>query len=107
MTLSAAPAHGASSSKLCFNGLPSVREFSKSSSLVLFGLNPPYSFVVVAIPVVASLSALSYGRLRRQATPSRPEGEFADFSRLSQCKNCNGYNIPGASACRHCGARLS
>ncbi len=85
----------------------SVREFSKSSSLVLFGLNPPYSFVVVAIPVVASLSALSYGRLRRQATPSRPEGEFADFSRLSQCKNCNGYNIPGASACRHCGARLS
>ena len=28
------------------------------------------------------------------------------LSGLVQCSHCNGYNIPGASICRHCGVRL-
>ncbi|MBO0888245.1 50S ribosomal protein L40e [Candidatus Bathyarchaeota archaeon] len=28
-------------------------------------------------------------------------------SKMIQCKSCNGYNIPGATSCRHCGSKLS
>ncbi len=30
-----------------------------------------------------------------------------NFSRLPSCKTCGGYNLPGASSCRHCGGKLS
>ncbi len=30
-----------------------------------------------------------------------------NLSKMVQCKHCNGYNIPGASTCRHCGTKLT
>ena len=42
----------------------------------------------------------------RTNTPYSPQViRSPDLSNLVQCNSCHGYNIPGASTCRHCGAQ--
>jgi hypothetical protein len=72
-----------------------------------------YEIIGAIGAIVATVSVVVALRMRKTkavvAFPpqSSPQPSISPtLSGLVQCSQCNGYNLPGAGTCRHCGVRL-